>query len=679
MTSRRLSSLLLIIVSALSAAAQINIERALNVGRNALFFDDYVLAIQYFNQVIELKPRMAEPYLLRAIAKYNLDDFNGAEADASAALNRNPFLPDAWEVRAVARQNLGKTEEAIGDYRGALRQLPLNIHLLFNMAIAQNEAGLYADADSTFAVLLKEYPRFDNGFVGRAQLNLERGDTAAATADLTRALEINPSSGQAHVLRSMISYNSGDWQAALADIEEAIRLQPSHTALRINRAVLRYNLDDLNGALADFNYVIDADPLNSVALYNRALLRAELNDNDRAVADLNRVISMNPNDLRARYNRAAILAEKHDIEGALSDINAVIEAYPMMESAYGLRSHIYTLAGDDRKARADASRSMQLAQRPVSSDNKRHDNTQRQATESDTAGNDDNTSARFDTLLTINTDSETGPQQKFNNGSIRGRIQDRDVKVEIQPIYTLSYYVAGTANDNGMLDSDIYVREVADINDSRSLHFVIHVTNSLPSFTRSEDIDRHFESIRNYGSAIAAGSPRAIDYFGRAMDHVTVHNYDAAIADLDKALELTPDFASAWFLRSVARYRIIEAKRGEVTDITSDNTEQQIAARNRLAIDQILTDLDQAIQISPRMAPAWFNRGTILLMMKDYEGAIDAFTRAIEIEPDMAAAWFNRGYAHYSLGNRDAATADISRAGQLGILSGYNLLKRMAR
>lgn len=676
MTSKRLSSLLLIIVSALCASAQINIERALNVGRNALFFDDYVLAIQYFNQVIELKPRMAEPYLLRAIAKYNLDDFNGAETDASAALDRNPFLPDAWEVRAVARQNLGKTEEAIGDYRGALRQLPLNIHLLFNMAIAQNEAGLYADADSTFAVLLKEYPRFDNGYVGRAQLNLERGDTAAATADLTRALEINPSSGQAHVLRSMISYNSGDYQTALADMEEAIRLQPSHTALRINRAVLRYNLDDLNGALADFNYVIEADPLNSVALFNRALLRAELNDNDRAVADLNRVISMNPNDLRARYNRAAILAEKRDIEGALADVNAVIDAYPTMESAYGLRSHIYSLAGDNRKARADANRSMQLAQRPVNDEN---DNTPQPTAGGDSDGNDNNTSARFDTLLTINTDSETEPQQKFNNGSIRGRVQDRDVKVEIQPIYTLSYYVAGTANDNGMLDSDVYVREVADINDSRSLRFVIHVTNSLPSFTRSEDIDRHFESIRNYGSAIAAGSPRAIDYFGRAMDHVTVHNYDAAIADLDKALELTPDFASAWFLRSVARYRIIEAKRGEVTDITSDSTEQEIATRNRLAIDQMLADLDKAIQISPRMAPAWFNRGTILLMMKDYDGAIDAFTRAIEIEPDMAAAWFNRGYAHYSLGNRDAATTDISRAGQLGILSGYNLLKRMAR
>lgn len=673
MNLRILSSLLLAIASILCASAQINIERALSVGRNALFYDDYVLAIQYFNQIIEAKPKMAEPYLLRAIAKYNLDDYHGAEADASAALERNPFLPDAWEVRAVTRQNLGKTTEAISDYKGALRQLPLNIHLLFNMAIAQNEAGLYSEADSTFAVLLKEYPRFDKGYVGRAQLCLERGDTASATADLSRALEINPASGPALVLRSMVKYNAGDYQPALNDIEEAIRLQPSHTALRINRAVLRYKLDDLNGALADFNYVIDVDPLNSVALYNRALLRAELNDNDRAAADLGRVISLDPNDLRARYNRAVILAEKRDTEGALADINAVIDAYPAMESAYGLRSHIYHLAGDESKARADAKRSMQLARRPVDSKPEHPTGD----TDRDKNSTGDNALARFNTLLTINTDSETEPQQQFNNGSIRGRVQDHDVRVEIQPIYTLSYYVAGSANDNGMLNNDVYVREIADINDSRSLNFVIHVTNSLPSFTRSEDIDRHFESIRNYGSAIAAGNPRAIDYFGRAMDHMTVYNYDEAIADLDKAIGLTPDFASAWFLRSVARYRIMEARRGEVTDVTSEATERELTARNKMAIEQMLSDLDHTIKISPAMAPAWFNRGTILLMMHDYQGAIEALNHAIEIDPDMAAAWFNRGYAHYSIGDRDAATADISRAGQLGILSGYNLLKRM--
>ena len=51
------------------AGAQINTEQVLNIGRNALYFEDYVLSIQYFNQVIKAKPYLAEPYFYRAVAK----------------------------------------------------------------------------------------------------------------------------------------------------------------------------------------------------------------------------------------------------------------------------------------------------------------------------------------------------------------------------------------------------------------------------------------------------------------------------------------------------------------------------------------------------------------------------------------------------------------------------------
>ncbi len=679
----RLSSLILILIlTAVSAPAQINVDRALTVGRNALYFEDYILAIQYFNQVITLKPNLAEPYLLRAIAKYNLDDFNGAETDATEALNRNPFLPDAWEIRAVTRQNLGNALGAIADYQGALEQLPLNRQMLFNMAMAQTEAKLFNAADSTFNVLLDEYPRFDLGYVGRAQFNLEREDTVAAKADLDKALQINPNVAQALVLRSVITMQTGgDKEAALADMDEAIKLQPSRPLLRINRAVIRYQLDDLNGALADFDYVIQTEPMNVVALYNRALLRSELNDNDKAVADLTRVINLTPDDYRARFNRAVILAEKKDTEGALSDINAVIAAYPEMESAYSLRSHIYHIAGKDSQARSDAKRALALAQRPVdkSTDDDTSSSQPQQGAPADKPETDGEVSARFTTLLTLDADEQTTTEQKFNNSSIKGRVQDSSLSVNIQPIYTLSYYVGGSAGDNGMIDNSVYVREIADINASRMLRFVIHVTNSLPTFTRQDDIDRHFESIRNYGSVIASGNPRAIDYFGRAMDHLTVHNYELAIADLDHTLKMTPDFAPAWFLRSVATYRAMEARKGEITMVSDENTEREINTRNQLAINQILSDLDKALELSPTMAPAWYNRGTILLMLNDYAGAIEAFNNAIKLDPQLGAAWFNRGYTHFCLGNRSAATSDISRAGQLGIHAGYSLLKRMQR
>ncbi len=36
--------------------AQINTERVMTIARNALYFEDYVLSIQYFNQVINAKP-----------------------------------------------------------------------------------------------------------------------------------------------------------------------------------------------------------------------------------------------------------------------------------------------------------------------------------------------------------------------------------------------------------------------------------------------------------------------------------------------------------------------------------------------------------------------------------------------------------------------------------------------
>ena len=43
----------LLIMFPVVASAQINTDRVMAIGRNALYFEDYVLSIQYFNQVID--------------------------------------------------------------------------------------------------------------------------------------------------------------------------------------------------------------------------------------------------------------------------------------------------------------------------------------------------------------------------------------------------------------------------------------------------------------------------------------------------------------------------------------------------------------------------------------------------------------------------------------------------
>ena len=119
------------LASSLAGWSQINTDQVLRVGQNALYFEDYVLSIQYFNQVIQAKPYLPQPYLMRAIAKLNLEDYRGAEEDASKCISINPYLPDAWEVRGVARQNRGLNNGAIADYDQALALMPNNRNILF--------------------------------------------------------------------------------------------------------------------------------------------------------------------------------------------------------------------------------------------------------------------------------------------------------------------------------------------------------------------------------------------------------------------------------------------------------------------------------------------------------------------------------------------------------------------
>ncbi|MDE6120969.1 MAG: tetratricopeptide repeat protein, partial [Muribaculaceae bacterium] len=257
----------------LPLAAQVNTDQVMRIGQNALYFEDYMLSIQYFNQAIAAKPYLAQPYFLRAIAKLNLEDYDGAEADASKAVELNPFLTDAWEVRGVARQNLGKNRDAIDDYSQALKLLPRNRQLLFNKALALSDIKEYDLARETFDQLVRYYPAYDNAYLGRARMNLVAADTAAALNDIEKALSLNRNALNAYIMRADIAINSdGDFERALADIDEAIRLQPHAAGLYINRAFIRYRLDSYNGAMADYDYALSLDPLNSVALFNRGLL-----------------------------------------------------------------------------------------------------------------------------------------------------------------------------------------------------------------------------------------------------------------------------------------------------------------------------------------------------------------------------------------------------------------------
>ena len=164
----------LILLGSLSLPAQVNTDRVMLIGRNALYFEDYVLAIQYFNQVISAKPYLADPYYYRGLAKFMLDDFKGAEDDCTLCLERNPYWMAAYQLRAAARQNQEKFAEAAEDYARSLEFFPEDRLTLVNMGIVQMQMKKYDEAEIYFNELIHLFPDYVPGYLARAQMHLEK-------------------------------------------------------------------------------------------------------------------------------------------------------------------------------------------------------------------------------------------------------------------------------------------------------------------------------------------------------------------------------------------------------------------------------------------------------------------------------------------------------------------------
>ena len=78
--------------------------------------------------------------------------------------------------------------------------------------------------------------------------------------------------------------------------------------------------------------------------------------------------------------------------------------------------------------------------------------------------------------------------------------------------------------------------------------------------------------------------------------------------------------------------------------------------------DRAISDFTRAIELEPRNPFAYKNRGVARNLRGDVEGAIEDYTQAIDLNPRYAVAYTNRGVIRASQGNFRAAIADYEKA-----------------
>jgi tetratricopeptide (TPR) repeat protein len=81
--------------------------------------------------------------------------------------------------------------------------------------------------------------------------------------------------------------------------------------------------------------------------------------------------------------------------------------------------------------------------------------------------------------------------------------------------------------------------------------------------------------------------------------------------------------------------------------------------------DRAIADCTRALELNPQYAEAYNNRGTAWFYKGDYDRAIADCTRALELNPQYAEAYNNRGTVRFYKGDYDRAIADCTRALEL--------------
>lgn len=645
------------------AKAQFNTDRITAIGRNALYFEDYILSIQYFNQVIRLKPYLAEPYFYRAIAKIQLEDYQGALRDCNAAIERNPFSPGCYYARGYIYRQLNQWEEAEKDYTEALHFSPENRTYMLLRADTRAQMKQYDAALEDIEHMLRREPQAASVWTEKGQICIYKKDTLSALAAFEKAAQYDKANAAVWSALGVTNLMLGHEEDAYVQLTQAINLGSKWAGDYINRGLLHYRRHNYRGALSDYDQAVKLAPREADTYYNRGVMRQEVGDYNRALEDFNTAIELDPERTEMRYQRGLVEMQLKQWRAVEEDMKALIDRYPYFLPAYYMAAQAKSKQGNETAAYRYRDKARQLEERKdqIQAQQAAQPNTDLLIAEAQPQKKDHR--KEFSASTAQNQTEIPDEEQKYDSQT-RGTVQKRYQDVINEPHVVLSYY----SKDLSLRRTNYYHPIVDQLNKSNVLPSALRFTPQEITLT-ADMVDFHFTEITRLSKQIDV-APSVILYFARAIEFAIVQDYTSAIDDCTRALQLATtdtDLSTIiTFSRANWRYRLLEYQRAIGEQDATANMDFEI----------MLRDYDQVIRRQPDFVFALYNKANILCAQRDFKSAIDYYTRAIAQDIDFAEAYFNRGLTYIYIGENEKGLADLSKAGELGIYQAYNLITR---
>lgn len=656
---------LILLFGSLQMSGQYDINKFFYRGRQFLIDGKYAAAIDNFNTLVQLDNSLYEAYFFRGIAKYNLGDFMGAEQDFDKTLQLNPLYTPAYHYRAITLSRTGEYDRALQDLAEAVDLRPSYYGLYFSRGVTYFLSQQFDKAINDFNRFLRYDSRVPEAYLNRGACYLYLKDTVKALSDYNKAVNLNMFDPEGYIRRSRIYAMQGNDSLAMEDLNSALRLDSTNSFAYFNRALIKYDRLDIMGALEDIDKVLEYDPGNALTLYNRALIRTQIGDYNNALDDYDRVLAVNPNNVLAYFNRAGVFLELHRYRDAMDDYSQAINLYPDFAKAYYNRAYAKNQLGQFNSARQD----FEIAEKKV---------REYRAITRDSAGRSAfaDTSRKYDSLLALDADFA---KKDFNNELL----QYRDIDIKLKPLY--KFNVSEQGRVYMALSRSYESRELENFIDSLALPVDLVCSKGDMQHLQKQEaeidarLERYERDIADKDDGVYAKL-----LFVKGILEGNGKRYNSALSYYDRAISQEPNRAFYYMNRGAVQAEIIDFISSMESNVQILTLDESGTARARVQepsyknydYTAAIHDMNKALMMMPGFPYLHYNLGNLYCLSDDLPEAINQYSKAIEEYPYLAEAYYNRGLVLIYLKDKTKGCIDLSKAGELGVSDAYPVIKK---
>lgn len=522
--------------------------------------------------------------------------------------------------------------------------------------------------------------------------------------------------------RSALYYD--DYTTAIHYLTAALNAKPYLSDAYYYRAYAKFSLDDYESAVADLDQAISFNPFHIEYFQLRGLGRIHTNDYQGAIEDYSRVLNENPDDQSAQYNRVLCRLELKDFTTASDELDVILRKWPKLTRAYLIKGQTCLALGDTLSGERWVDSLLTISQRePVAWAFKARQHYRRgeyqacdscftQALKYDVGNADyylERAQARHslsrynDALADYTRVIELKPRHfvaHYNRGIIRAfvgddnlALEDFDFVISVEPDNTLAIYNRAELRKN----TGDYRGAIADYTT-----LIKEFPNFIYGYNQRAECYRHIGATAlavkdearvmkaDLDLAFAVARPKSVKKMRRRTDD--------DLAQYDRIIEEVPD-STASFMSELTgsngthtadrvflptfhiegEYYTVEggsksvyANDPRVASLIREAQSKQAADDNGAALRLLRTGAEEGIQD----AVLYFNLGCLEAEYGTLENALNDYSRAIDLDPLMAEAYYNKAVIYLLQSEEKDAQPLLSKAGELGILKAYTLLKQ---